>query len=127
MVGLPRTLTALAHMRNPSLLSPSIAARISINTGPNAFYGEKYKVEKVMSNFIESLFYPPYTTHILVQGFRRRRQDHVWNNYCCIRFQTKETFHEWYIFPLISNPNRDQHDLLSMLGIASPQLVVCDI
>jgi hypothetical protein len=122
MAGLPQALTALAHMQNPSLLSPSIAARISINTGPNAFYGEKYKVEKVMSNFIESL-----PTHILVQGFRRRRQDYVWNNFCCIRFRTKETFHEWYVFPPTSNPNRDQPDLLSMLGIASPQLVVCDI
>jgi len=48
--GLPQTLTALAHMRNPSLLSPSIAAKISINTGPNAFYGEKYKVEKVFED-----------------------------------------------------------------------------
>jgi len=37
-------------MRNPSLLSPSNAARISINTGPNAFYGEKYRVEKVFED-----------------------------------------------------------------------------
>ena len=42
-------------MRDPSLLSPSTVARISINTGPNAFYGEKYKVEKVMTNFTEDL------------------------------------------------------------------------
>ena len=53
MAGIPQIFTALAHMHNPSLLSPSIAARISINTGPNAFYGEKYKVEKVMTSFTE--------------------------------------------------------------------------
>jgi len=48
--GMPQLLTALAHMRNPSLLSPSTAERISINTGPNSFYGEKYKVEKVFED-----------------------------------------------------------------------------
>jgi sugar lactone lactonase YvrE len=48
--GIPRALTALAHMQNPSLSSPSIATKISINTGPNAFYGEKYKVEKVFED-----------------------------------------------------------------------------
>jgi len=53
MTGIPQALAALAHMLNPSLLSPSVAARISINTGPNAFYGEKYKVEKVKTSFIE--------------------------------------------------------------------------
>jgi arylesterase/paraoxonase len=56
MAGIPRVLAAFAHMRNPSLLSPSTAARISINTGPNAFYGEKYKVEKVMTSFTGGLF-----------------------------------------------------------------------
>jgi len=58
-------------MRNPSLLSPSIAAKISINTGPNAFYGEKYKVEKVMSSFPEALFSILYVTDVPIQGFRR--------------------------------------------------------
>jgi len=48
--GIPKALTAVAHMQNPLLLSPSLAARISINTGPNAFYGEKYKVEKVFED-----------------------------------------------------------------------------
>ena len=102
MAGLPQSLTALAHMRNPSLLSPSNAARISINTGPNAFYGEKYKVEKVMTIFIGGLFLTLRFTHFLIKGFRRRRQNYVWNYFCCIRFQTKETFHEWYVFFLTS-------------------------
>jgi len=31
-------------------LPPKVAARISINTGPNAFYGEKYKIEKVFED-----------------------------------------------------------------------------
>ena len=58
MVGIPQLFSVLAHMRNPSLLSPSIATKISINTGPNAFYGEKYKVEKVTTSFMKvSLHY----------------------------------------------------------------------
>jgi hypothetical protein len=48
--GIPQIFTALAHMRNPSLLSPSTVERVSINTGPNSFYGEKYKVEKVFED-----------------------------------------------------------------------------
>ena len=47
--------TAIPHlvglMRNfldsPNTLMPSLALRFSINTGPDAFYGEKYKVTKV--------------------------------------------------------------------------------
>jgi hypothetical protein len=69
MVGLPHALTALAHLRNPSLLSPSTALKISINTGPNAFYGEKYKVEKVMTSFTGGLFLILYATYILIEGF----------------------------------------------------------
>lgn len=61
MTGIPQLLTALAHMHNPSLLSPSTAVRISINTGPNSFYGEKYKVEKVMSQFHCSRFSLSYS------------------------------------------------------------------
>ena len=34
-------------MRNPKHLSPTSAFKIYVNTGPNSFYGEKYKVEKV--------------------------------------------------------------------------------
>ncbi|KAF8813942.1 serum paraoxonase/arylesterase [Phlegmacium glaucopus] len=48
--GIPHALAAVAQIFNPSRLSPSIAARISINTGPNAFYGEKYKLEKVFED-----------------------------------------------------------------------------
>jgi hypothetical protein len=127
MAGIPQLLTALAHMRNTSLLSPSNAARISINTGPNAFYGEKYKVEKVMTNFTGGLFLTLYATRFLIEGFRRQRQNYVWNYFCCIRFQTKETFHEWYVFLPTSKLDRDRYGLLSILGIASPQLVVCNI
>lgn len=40
--------TLWKHVDNPTgVLAPSSALRISINTGPAAFYGEKYKVEKV--------------------------------------------------------------------------------
>lgn len=47
ITAVPKLWTAFQHMKSPSLSSPSLALRISINTGPNAFYGEKYKVEKV--------------------------------------------------------------------------------
>jgi hypothetical protein len=35
------------HFANPSIPSPSSVLRITINTGPQAFYGEKYKIDKV--------------------------------------------------------------------------------
>lgn len=35
---------------DPSILTASCALRFSINTGPNAFYGEKYKVDKVFED-----------------------------------------------------------------------------
>ena len=119
MAGLPQALTALAHMRNPSLLSPSIAARISINTGPNAFYGEKYKVEKVMTSFTRGLFLTLYVTHFLIEGFRRRWQNYVWSYFCCIRFQTKETFHEWYVFLLTSKLGRSVQLTVNIRGCFS--------
>ncbi|PPQ93825.1 hypothetical protein CVT25_013534 [Psilocybe cyanescens] len=48
--AVPRGLLAKKHMANPSLVSPSSVYRISINTGVNAFYGEKYRVEKVFED-----------------------------------------------------------------------------
>lgn len=46
--GLPDALTLVnKHFSDPSIFAPSSALRISINTGPAAFYGEKFKVEKV--------------------------------------------------------------------------------
>ncbi|KAF8160653.1 hypothetical protein B0H34DRAFT_795541 [Crassisporium funariophilum] len=48
--GIPQAKAAFAHMADPSRQSPSIAARISVNTGVNAFYGEKFKVEKVFED-----------------------------------------------------------------------------
>ncbi|PPQ95320.1 hypothetical protein CVT26_008165 [Gymnopilus dilepis] len=46
----PKVLMVVEHMKHPELSSPSAAYRISINTGVNAFYGEKYKVEKVFED-----------------------------------------------------------------------------
>ncbi|KAF8971109.1 hypothetical protein BDZ97DRAFT_1787754 [Flammula alnicola] len=43
--AIPFFMLAGKHMANPSLLSPSAALRLSINTGPNSFYGEKFRVE----------------------------------------------------------------------------------
>src|SRR6267378_2052592 len=45
--GLPLALASFKHMKNPSSPSPSTAFRLSINTGPNSFYGEKYQFQKV--------------------------------------------------------------------------------
>jgi arylesterase/paraoxonase len=44
-------LELIEHTRDPSVASPSSALRFSINTGPNAFYSEKYRVDKVRSTF----------------------------------------------------------------------------
>jgi len=83
--GIPKALAAFAHMLNPSLLSPSVATRISINTGPNAFYGEKYKVEKIFEDDGKIM------SGITSAAYDSRRKK------------------------------------LFMHGIASPQLVVCNI
>jgi hypothetical protein len=45
--GIPLALPSLKHMKDPSSPSPSTAFRLSINTGPNSFYGEKYRLQKV--------------------------------------------------------------------------------
>jgi hypothetical protein len=46
--GFPKTLALVHHMEDPVNHAPSCAWKIGINTGPNAFYGEKYKVQKVL-------------------------------------------------------------------------------
>ncbi|XP_006460698.1 hypothetical protein AGABI2DRAFT_185052 [Agaricus bisporus var. bisporus H97] len=43
-------ITVGKHFEDPSLPAPSSALRFSINTGPNAFYGEKYKVDKAFED-----------------------------------------------------------------------------
>ncbi|KAF8895727.1 hypothetical protein CPB84DRAFT_1782310 [Gymnopilus junonius] len=48
--AIPKVVLAVKHMRNPKSPSPSAAYRISINTGVNAFYGEKYRVEKAFED-----------------------------------------------------------------------------
>jgi len=48
--GFPKGLDMRKHMKNPSLRSPATAFKVSTNTGPNSFYGEKYKVEKVFED-----------------------------------------------------------------------------
>ncbi|KAK2464159.1 hypothetical protein APHAL10511_003616 [Amanita phalloides] len=42
--------TVFKHFADPSIPSPSSALRITINTGPQAFYGEKYRVDKVFED-----------------------------------------------------------------------------
>jgi hypothetical protein len=46
----PKLVDMGKHMRNSSHLSPVSALKIYANTGPNSFYGEKYKVEKVFED-----------------------------------------------------------------------------
>jgi arylesterase/paraoxonase len=49
--GFPNALIlAFQHFSDPTIPCPSNALRFSINTGPNAFYGEKYKVDKVFED-----------------------------------------------------------------------------
>ncbi|KAF8629870.1 hypothetical protein AX15_003229 [Amanita polypyramis BW_CC] len=49
--GFTNALTlAYQHFANPSIPSPSSALRVTINTGPNAFYGEKYQIDKVFED-----------------------------------------------------------------------------
>lgn len=54
-IAFPKILITVGkHFEDPSLPAPSSALRFSINTGPNAFYGEKYKVDKVRLWFFVS-------------------------------------------------------------------------
>jgi hypothetical protein len=48
--GIPDFFKFLTHMDNPSVLAPSSALRVSLNTGEGVFYGHKYKVEKVFED-----------------------------------------------------------------------------
>jgi len=85
VAGIPRALALLRHMKDPSSPSPSTAFRLSINTGPNSFYGEKYRVQKVFED-----------DGSLMSG----------------------------ISSVVYDSKRKK---LFMHGVASPQLVVCDI
>ena len=125
MVGLPQALTAVAHMRNPSLLSPSIAARISINTGPNAFYGEKYKVEKVMTSFTSGLFSTLYVAHLL-KVFEDDGKIMSGITSAVYDSKRRKLFMNGMSF-FQPQSRIARYNLLSILGVASPQLVVCSI
>jgi hypothetical protein len=50
LLGLVKMLDMLEHMHKPSVKASSSALKFSINTGPAAFYGEKFKVEKACLN-----------------------------------------------------------------------------
>ncbi|KAJ7901720.1 hypothetical protein B0H14DRAFT_2668182 [Mycena olivaceomarginata] len=46
----PDASAIVAHIVDPSKLSPSSALSIAMNTGPGSFYGEKFKVTKVFED-----------------------------------------------------------------------------
>ncbi|KAF7297570.1 Serum paraoxonase/arylesterase 2 [Mycena kentingensis (nom. inval.)] len=48
--GIPSILALLAHIRNPTLASPSSALAITKNVGAGSFYGEKFTVHKVFED-----------------------------------------------------------------------------
>jgi len=51
--GLPNLLDLMKNFfDNPTIPIPSVALRFSINMGPDAFYGEKYKVSKVCTFWV---------------------------------------------------------------------------
>jgi hypothetical protein len=49
ITGFPKALVLVyEHFANPTkVASPSTAFRFSINTGPNSFYGQKFKIDRV--------------------------------------------------------------------------------
>lgn len=51
-IGLAKSLQTVDHINNPSLIAPSSALRMSINTGESSFFGEKYLVEKVSIQWV---------------------------------------------------------------------------
>ncbi|KAG5637986.1 hypothetical protein H0H81_002347 [Sphagnurus paluster] len=51
VAGLPDALTWMRkHSVDPSIPAPSSAIRLSINTGPDSFYGAKYKIDKIFED-----------------------------------------------------------------------------
>lgn len=81
--AVPRLLLAGKHMKDPSLTSPTLILRLSINTGPNAFYGEKYKVEKVQCPFLAQscrLLIVRRLSKMMVRSCRGELQHHTIQN-----------------------------------------------
>ncbi|KAF9010662.1 hypothetical protein BDQ17DRAFT_1387867 [Cyathus striatus] len=64
----------LKYFGDPTYPSPSSALRFSINTGPNAFYGEKYKIEKLfeddgsLASGITSVVYDAERNRLFLDG-----------------------------------------------------------
>jgi len=50
VAGFPKGLVLQAHFENPKLPSPTTAIRVSLNTGPGLFYGQKYQVTKAFED-----------------------------------------------------------------------------
>ncbi|KAL0571719.1 hypothetical protein V5O48_010243 [Marasmius crinis-equi] len=48
--GFPNGVAMTTHMKDPSKKSPTGVWKFGINTGPNSFYGEKFKVEKAFED-----------------------------------------------------------------------------
>ncbi|KAF8629258.1 hypothetical protein AX17_005837 [Amanita inopinata Kibby_2008] len=48
--GFLNIFTVLKHFGDPSILAPSSALRFTLNTGPAAFYGEKYKIDTIFED-----------------------------------------------------------------------------
>jgi len=69
LVGLMRN-----FLDNPNILMPSLALRFSINTGPDAFYGKKYKVTTVC---YKSSGLPNITQHLLFRFSRMMARLHL--------------------------------------------------
>ena len=103
-LGFPNVFTLIhRHSVDPSVLAPSSALCITINTGPQAFYGEKFKIDKV---FEDDGSLASGTTSAAYDSERHR---------------------------LFLHGNSQSQTLLSMLitnslqGLASPHLTVCNI
>ncbi|THU95632.1 calcium-dependent phosphotriesterase [Dendrothele bispora CBS 962.96] len=50
VAGFPKLSAMFELMKNITIPSPTRAVKITVNTGPGAFYGEKYKVEKAFED-----------------------------------------------------------------------------
>ncbi|KAF9268918.1 hypothetical protein L218DRAFT_977335 [Marasmius fiardii PR-910] len=48
--GAGDALAFMRHLQDPSTKAPSVAWKFGINTGPNSFYGEKFKVERAFED-----------------------------------------------------------------------------
>lgn len=120
------------HFSNPSIHTPSSALRITLNDGEGSYFGEKYKVEKVLRNDVILHVYTFSRSYMLL----------IWK--FCPRFSRMMVWLHLGRPPslmtrserscictvslALTSPLSSEFKLLTIpKGVSAPYLTVCDI